>query len=84
MAKGNGRETFRKVITSPELTEQIVGAFQQVIDATIFFGVGSPWTGFNGIVAVEQDVDVNYAVVIHSACGFCRAPQSALYLLSRV
>ena len=23
MARGNGRETYRKIITSPELTEQI-------------------------------------------------------------
>ena len=29
----------------PEISEQVVGAFQQVIDSTIFFGVGSPWTG---------------------------------------
>ena len=35
----------------PELTEQIVGAFQQVIDATIFFGVDSPWANFGGLVA---------------------------------
>lgn len=35
----------------PELTEQIVGAFQQVIDATIFFGTDSPWSGFTGLVS---------------------------------
>ena len=35
----------------PEITEQIVGAFQQVIDATVFFGTNSPWSGYNGIVA---------------------------------
>ena len=42
-------ENFVDIV--PEITEQVVGAFQQVIDATIFFGQGSPWTGFNGIVA---------------------------------
>ena len=42
-------ENFVDIV--PEITEQVVGAFQQVIDATIFFGVGSPWSGFNGIVA---------------------------------
>ena len=42
-------ENFVDIV--PEITEQVVGAFQQVIDATIFFGVGSPWVGFNGIVA---------------------------------
>ena len=35
----------------PELTEQVIGAFQQVIDATVFFGVDSPWSGYAGIVS---------------------------------
>lgn len=35
----------------PEISEQVIGAFQQVIDATVFFGVGAPWTGYTGIVA---------------------------------
>ena len=35
----------------PTISEQIVGAFQRVIDATAFFGTNSPWSGFNGIVA---------------------------------
>ena len=35
----------------PEITEQIIGAFQQVIDATVFFGVDSPWSGYTGLVA---------------------------------
>ena len=42
-------ENFVDIV--PEITEQVVGAFQQVIDATIFFGVGSPWSDFSGIVA---------------------------------
>lgn len=33
------------------LNEQVVGAFQDVIDSTVFFGVDAPWTGFDGIVA---------------------------------
>ena len=33
------------------LQEQVIGAFQEVIDATVFFGKNSPWTGYNGIVA---------------------------------
>lgn len=35
----------------PEITEQVVGAFQQVLDSTILFGTNSPWTGYTGIVA---------------------------------
>ena len=42
-------ENFVDIV--PEITEQVVGAFQQVIDATIFFGIGSPGANFNGIVA---------------------------------
>ncbi|MBO7734951.1 MAG: phage major capsid protein, partial [Methanobrevibacter sp.] len=45
------RDVENYVDIVPEITEQVVGAFQQVIDATIFFGVGSPWANFNGIVA---------------------------------
>ena len=29
----------------PEISEQVIGAFQEVIDSTIFFGTNSPWTG---------------------------------------
>ena len=29
----------------PEISEQVIGSFQEVIDSTIFFGVNSPWTG---------------------------------------
>ena len=35
----------------PTITEEIVAAFQEVIDATVFFGVDSPWDNFTGIVA---------------------------------
>ena len=33
-----------------ELSEQVIGAFQEVIDATAFFGVNSPFENFDGIV----------------------------------
>lgn len=35
----------------PEIREQVIGAFQDTIDATVFFGVNSPWSGFSGVVA---------------------------------
>ena len=35
----------------PTITDEIVAAFQEVIDATVFFGENSPWSGFTGIVA---------------------------------
>lgn len=34
-----------------EVQEQIVGAFQEAIDSAVFFGVGSPWSGFTGLVS---------------------------------
>lgn len=34
-----------------ELQEQVIGAFQEAIDSAVFFGVGSPWTNFGGLVA---------------------------------
>ena len=34
-----------------ELEEQVIGAFQEAIDAAVLFGVGAPWTGFTGLVA---------------------------------
>lgn len=35
----------------PTITNQVVDAFYQALDATAFFGVDSPWEHFHGIVA---------------------------------
>ena len=35
----------------PTISEEVIAAFQQVIDATVFFGVDAPWSNFTGIVA---------------------------------
>lgn len=35
----------------PQISEQVIGAFQEVIDATVFFGTNSPWANYSGIVA---------------------------------
>jgi len=45
------RDTENYYDIIPEITEQVIGAFQEVIDSTLLFGVDSPWTGYNGIVA---------------------------------
>ena len=44
------------------IQEQVIGAFQEVIDATAFFGVGSPWNDYDGIVAeaTEAGAVVNW------------------------
>ena len=35
----------------PTISDQVVDAFYQALDATAFFGVDSPWANFTGIVA---------------------------------
>lgn len=39
------------VAIAQTLNEQVIGAFQDVIDSTVFFGVNAPWAGFTGVVA---------------------------------
>lgn len=35
----------------PQITEQVEGAFAEVIDSAVFFGTNAPWSNYNGIVA---------------------------------
>ena len=35
----------------PQITEQVQGAFAQVIDSAALFGTNAPWANYNGIVA---------------------------------
>ena len=64
-----------------ELQEQVIAAFQETIDATVFFGVGSPWEGFSGIVsgatAASATVEWNGA----SGKSFYDAINSAMTLV---
>ena len=45
------RDVENYVDIIPEINEQVVGSFQQVIDETILFGKNSPWADFTGLVA---------------------------------
>ena len=62
----------------PELTEQIVGAFQQVIDATVFFGVDSPWTGYAGIVSAATSAGATVTWDGQGGLSFYNAINSAM------
>ena len=62
----------------PELTEQIVGAFQQVIDATVFFGVDSPWAGYAGIVSAATTAGAVVAWDGQTGLSFYNAINSAM------
>ena len=62
----------------PEITEQVVGAFQQVIDATVFFGVDSPWTGYYGLVAAATTAGATVAWDGNSGLSFYNAINDAM------
>lgn len=44
------------------LREQVIGAFQEKLDATLLFGTDSPWTDFSGVVpgAIAAGAYVNW------------------------
>ena len=62
----------------PELNEQIIGAFQQVIDATVFFGVDSPWAGYAGIVSAATTAGATVSWDGQSGLSFYNAINDAM------
>ena len=62
----------------PEISEQVVGAFQQVIDSTIFFGENSPWSGFYGIVAAATTAGATVTWDGTAGLGFYNAINQAM------
>lgn len=65
----------------PTISEQVVGAFQQVLDSTIFFGVSSPWTGFTGIVAAATAAGATVSWDGTSGTSFYAAISDAMALV---
>lgn len=72
------RDVENYVDIIPEINEQVVGAFQQVIDETILFGVGSPWTGFTGLVAEATAAGATVAWDGSTGKSFYKAISSAM------
>ena len=62
----------------PEISEQVVGAFQQVLDSTIFFGTNSPWANFNGIVAGATSAGATVTWNGNSGLSFYNAINDAM------
>ena len=62
----------------PELTEQIVGAFNQVIDSAVFFGTNSPYGNYNGIVAEATSAGATVAWNGKAGLYFYNAINSAM------
>ena len=66
-----------------ELQEQVVGAFQEAIDSAVFFGVGSPWTGFGGIVAGATSASATISWDGQGGTSFYNAISSAMELVEK-
>ena len=66
-----------------ELEEQVIGAFQEAIDSAVFFGVGSPWTGFGGIVAGATSANATVTWDGQSGSSFYEAINDAMTLVEK-
>lgn len=66
-----------------ELQEQVVGAFQQAIDSAVFFGVGSPWTGFGGLVAGATAANATVIWDGQAGTSFYNAINDAMTLVEK-
>ena len=64
-----------------ELEEQVVGAFQQAIDEAVFFGVGSPWAGFGGLVAGATAANATVSWDGNAGTSFYEAINDAMTLV---
>ena len=66
-----------------ELEEQVIGAFQEAIDSAVFFGVGSPWTGFSGLVAGATSANAVVSWNGQSGQSFYDAINDAMTLVEK-
>ena len=66
-----------------ELQEQVVGAFQEAIDSAVFFGVGSPWTNFGGLVAGATSASAIVTWDGQAGTSFYNAINDAMALVER-
>ena len=62
----------------PEITTQVVGAFQQVIDSAVFFGTNTPYTGYTGIVGEASEAGAVVAWDGSAGKSFYEAINSAM------
>lgn len=67
----------------PTIYEDVVGAFQQVLDATAFFGTDSPWSGFNGIVAGATSAGATVSWNGNSGTAFYKAVSKAMEMVEK-
>jgi len=65
----------------PTITEDIISAFQEVLDATVFFGVDSPWENMGGIVAGATAANAVVNWNGNSGTAFYKAVSDAMALV---
>ena len=66
-----------------ELQEQVIGAFQEAIDSAVFFGVGSPWNDFGGLVAGATSANATVAWDGQAGTSFYNAINDAMTLVEQ-
>ena len=66
-----------------ELQEQVIGAFQEAIDSAVFFGVGSPWSGFGGLVAGATSASASVSWDGKAGKSFYEAINDAMTLVEQ-
>ena len=71
-------DTQNYVDVVPQIYEDAISAFQQCIDATVFFGVDSPWDGYNGIVADATTAEATVAWDGQEGTSFYKAVSDAM------
>lgn len=66
-----------------ELQEQVIGAFQEAIDATVFFGTNSPWSNFGGLVPAASTAEAVVTWDGQAGTSFYQAINDAMTLVEQ-
>lgn len=78
VSKNTLRDCASIIDLVPQLTEQAIGAFQKVIDESVFFGTNAPWANFNGVVADASSADASVTWDGHSGKSWYEAVSDAM------
>lgn len=67
----------------PQISEEAIAAFQEVIDATAFFGVDNPFSNFTGVVPGATTADASVAWDGQGGTSFYKAVSDAMKLVEK-
>lgn len=62
----------------PEITQQVIGAFNQVIDGAVFFGTNSPYSSYYGIVSAASTAGATVSWDGQGGTSFYKAISDAM------